>query len=196
MGMIAALGDRVVALVRARPIDPSGPMPDIPRDDLPESTNPKTVEALLDNLRRLVAYEEQRLSSLTTRGAALAGFAGVGTVVIAADDQEHLPVVAKVLLVLAAAGLVFTAAAIVLGVLSTWRATIQSTRQVSLYREPGYRTVSPARVQVQMIDVLIPRLEALRAQNHERATWLNRASLALVVAVFLASVAGAIRLFA
>lgn len=195
MNAFAALGHRVLVLVRRTSIDPTGPMPEIPKDDLPESTNPETVEALLDNLRRLVSYEEQRLNSLTARGSALAGFAGVGTAVIVAGSQEDLPLVVKVLLILAAAGLVFTAAAVVVGVLATWRATIQSTRQVSLYREPGYQSVSPARVQIQMIDVLITRLEDLRAQNHERAAWLNGASLALVLAVLLAAVAGAVRLF-
>jgi hypothetical protein len=192
---LVALGRRIKVLIRPTPIDPSGPPPGIPKDDLPSSTNPETVVALLDNLRRLVAYEEQRLNSLTTRGAALAGFAGAGTAVIAAGSQESLPTAVKVLLVLAAALLVFVVAAIVLGVLSTWRATIQSTRQVALYREAGYQTVSPARAQVQIIDVLIPRLDDLRKQNHKRAAWLNRASLALAVAVLLVAVAGAIRLF-
>jgi hypothetical protein len=195
MKALAALGRRVMTLIRAPSIDPSGPAPEIPREDLPASTKPETVAALLDNLRRLVAYEEQRLNSLTTRGSALAGFAGVGTAVLAAGSEEHLPLAVKVLLIMAATGLIFVAAAVVVGMLATRRATIQSTRQVSLYRDPGYQAVTPPRVQVQMIDVLITRLEDLRAQNRERATWLNRASLILVLAVLLAAAAGTVRLF-
>jgi hypothetical protein len=186
---------RIAALAQTAPVDPSGPMPEVPREDLPSSTNQDTVEVLLDNLRRLVAYEEQRLNSLTTRSSALAGFAGAGTAVIAAGSSTHLALAVKVLLVAAAAGLVFSTAAVVVGVIATQQATIQSTRQVSLYREQGYREVTPARVKIQMIDVLITRLEQLRAQNQVRATWLNRASLSLAAAVLLAGVAGAVRLF-
>jgi hypothetical protein len=173
----------------------SGTSPGVPLEsELPAGLNPATVEALLDNLRRLVAYEEQRLNSLTTRGSALAGFAGIGTAVIAAGSGGGLPLVVKLLLLLSAIGLVFVAGGVVLGMLATRTATIQSTRQVALYKETGYQRVSPARVQVQMIDILIRRLSAMRDQNNERATWLNRSALALVVAVTLAALAAALRL--
>jgi len=46
-----------------------------------------------------------------------------------------------------------------------------------------------------MIDILISRLDGMRKQNHERATWLNRSALVLVVAVVLAAAAAAVRLF-
>lgn len=165
------------------------------RDDLPAEVNEDTVAAMLDNLRRLVAYEEQRLGSLNTRGSALAGFAGVGTAVIASDGGGGLPLGIKVLLVLAAVSLLFAAGAVVLGMFTTKPAAIQSTRQVSQYGEQAYRIVKPARVQVQMVDALIARLADLRSQNLERATWLDRAALALILAVFLASTAAAFRLF-
>lgn len=183
----------------ARPVktgEVDGREPEVPEEDLPADTNAETVAALLDNVRRLVAYEEQRLNSLTTRGSALAGFAGVGTAVIAAGTEGSLPLAVKILLVLAAGGLVFVAAGVVIGMLATRQATIQSLRQVGLYVEPGYWSVKPARVQVQMIDILIKRLRAMRQQNADRATWLNRSALALVVSVFLAALASALRLFA
>jgi hypothetical protein len=176
-------------------MEATGPAPEVPGDDLPSTTSAKTVEALLDNLRRLVAYEEQRLTSLTTRGSALAGFSGVGTAVIAAGSAADLPLSVKVLLVASAVSLVFVAGGVVIGMLATRPATIQSTRQVALYREPGYQAVSPARVQVQMIDILITRLDCMRTQNHERATWLNRSALVLVAAVLLAAAAAVVRLF-
>jgi hypothetical protein len=195
MGALSELGSRLRILARTPSIAPSGPPPEVPEEDLPEGTNEKTVAALLENLRLLVAYEEQRLNSLTTRASALAGFAGAGTALIAAGSGGHLALGVKLLLLLAAAALVFTAAAVVIGVLATHQATIQSTRQVSLYRVPSYWQVNPARVQKQTIDVLVTRLTDLRSQNQVRATWLNRASLALTGAVVFAAVAGAVRLF-
>lgn len=194
--LIGRLMERVFILARAPSVDPKGEIPDIPREDLPSTINGKTVEALLDNLRRLVAYEEQRLNSLTTRGSALAGFAGVGTAVIAAGSEGDLPVVVKILLGVSAVGLVFVAGGVVLGMLATRSTTIQSTMQVSLYRKPGYQEVSPARVQIQMIDILIERLKGLRAQNQMRAAWLNRSALGLIVSVSLAAAAALVRLFA
>lgn len=193
---LGTLKQRVLILIRAPSIEPGGEAPDIPKEDLPDTTNAKTVEALLDNLRRLVAYEEQRLNSLTTRGSALAGFAGVGTAVIAAGSEGSLDLAVKVLLAVSAAGLVFVAGGVVLGMLATRSTTIQSTMQVSLYRQPGYREVSPARVQIQMIDILIGRLKGLRAQNQTRAAWLNRSALGLIASVALAATAALVRLFA
>jgi len=193
--LLSALAKKILILIRSPSMEPTGPVPEVPKDDLPRTTNASTVEALLDNLRRLVAYEEQRLNSLTTRGSALAGFSGVGTAVIAAGSAANLPLSVKILLVAAAVSLVFVASGVVIGMLATRPATIQSTRQVALYREPGYQAVSSARVQVQMIDILISRLDGMRKQNHERATWLNRSALVLVVAVVLAAAAAAVRLF-
>jgi hypothetical protein len=41
------------------------------------SIQPDTVEALVQNVRGLMTDEEQRASSLMSRGSGLAGFAGV-----------------------------------------------------------------------------------------------------------------------
>lgn len=151
---------------------------------------------MLDNLRRLVAYEEQRLNSLTTRGSGLAGFAGLATAVIAAGNDSTIPLASKILLIAAVIGLVFAAGGVVLKILPTRGATIQSLAQLRLYREMPYQTVSPARVEYQMIDILIERLGGLREQNKSRAKWLNRSARALVAAVFLAAVSTVIRFFA
>lgn len=184
------------ALVVEPSIVPTGQPPTVPADDLPAGTDGKTVEAMLDNVRRLVAYEEQRLSSLTSRGSALLGLSGLATAVLgAAGSNAAFPLGSKVLFALSIVALVFTAAAIVLGMLAARGGTIQSTRQLELYRDPGYQRVSPARVQVQILDSLLRRLEGLREQNRRRAMWLNRGALSVAVAVLLAASAGVIRFF-
>lgn len=151
---------------------------------------------MLDNLRRLVAYEEQRLNSLTTRGSGLAGFAGLATAVIVAGSDGAIPLASKILLTASVVGLVFAAGGVVLKILPPRKTTIQSLAQLRLYRATLYQSVAPARVEVQTIDILIDRLEGLRKQNKARAEWLNRSARALVVAVLLASIAAVIRLFA
>lgn len=192
-----ALIGSIGVLARSPSMEPTGPEPQIPRDDLAKTVNTDTVEAMLDNLRRLVAYEEQRLSSLTTRGSGLAGLSGLATAVLsAAGSNSALPLASKMLFTAAVAGLVFTAAGVVLGMLTARGGSIQSTRQLALYRDAAYQSVSPARVNVQIIDTLIRRLEGLRNQNRTRAMWLNRSALALVVSVILAATAAVISFFA
>jgi hypothetical protein len=175
---------------------PPGPPPKVPTDDLPSSVNEATVEAMMDNLRRLVGYEEQRLSSLATRGSALAGFAGLATAVISTSDVGTLPLASRILLAIAVIGLVIAAAGVVLGMLTARDGTIQSTRQVALYTDPQAQSVPPARINVQIVDILIRRLDGLRHQNAARAMWLNRSALSLVFSVVLAAIAALIRLFA
>lgn len=172
-------------------------MPPIPSDDLPDSVDGATVEAMLENVRRLVAYEEQRLSALTTRGSGLVGLSGLATAVIsAAGSDAAFPLVSKVLFVGAMAGLIFVAAAVVLGMMTPRPGTIQSTRRLALYTDPAYQSVSPERVKVQMLDSLVKRLKGLREQNKLRAMWLSRSALVFVVAVTLTALASVIRFFA
>jgi hypothetical protein len=192
---IEKLSQNVLFLLRKPSITPRGPAPEIPKDDLPETADERTIEAMLDNLRRLVSYEEQRLQSLTTRGSGLAGFAGLATAVISIGEVNSLPLAGRILLAAAAGGLVAAAAGVVLGMLTARGGTIQSTRQLALYRETAYQAVSPARVNLQIIDILITRLEGLREQNAVRAMWLNRSALVLVVSVLLAATAAVVRLF-
>jgi hypothetical protein len=170
--------------------------PTIPADDLPRSVNERTVVAMLDNLRRLVASEEQRLNSLTTRGSGLAGFAGLATAVIVAGDDGGIPLASKILLTVSVAVLVLAAGGVVLKILPPRKTTIQSLDELRLYRATLYQSVSPARVEVQIIDILITRLERLRNQNKARAEWLNFSARALVTAVLLAATAAVVRFFA
>jgi len=150
----------------------------------------------MDNLRRLVAYEEQRLSSLTTRGSALAGFAGLATAVISTSDVATMPLASRILLAIAVIGLVIAAAGVVLGILIAREGTIQSTRQVALYTDVQAQSVPPERINVQIVDILIKRLDGLRKQNAARALWLKISALSLVGSVVLAAIAALIRLFA
>jgi hypothetical protein len=170
----------------------------IPKDEELEATaRAETIEAMLDNLRRLVAYEEQRAANLVARGIGLAGFTGLTTAVLAAARLDSsLPCIGKVFVGIALVLLVGAAATVVLGLLMTRVAPSQSTRQVSLYTEEGYRRVSAARVQVQIIDTLTRRLAGLRAANRSRAAWVNRALLAIVLAVLSAAGAAMARLVA
>jgi hypothetical protein len=156
----------------------------------------RTVAAMVDNLRRLVAYEEQRLNSLTTRASGLAGFAGLATAVIAAGNDGKMPLASEILLIASAAALLLAATGVVLKILPTREATIQSLPQLSFYTERTCQSVPPARIEVQMIDILFKRLRMLRKQNRGRAKWLNRSARALVVGVFLAAAATVISFFA
>ena len=194
---LTALVSRIRALALTPRIAPPDSELEFPKDNLSKAVNEETIEAMLENLRRLVAYEEQRLTSLTTRGSGLAGLSSVAAAVLsAAGSASGLPLASRILFVGAIAGLVFTVGGVVLGMVTTREATIQSTRQVALYRDPSIRHVSPARIKVQIIDVLIDRLEALRDQNLIRAAWLNRCALALAISVFLAGCAAVIKFFA
>lgn len=195
--LFAALARSIHMLVRTPSIEPIGPTPEVPADDLPETVNEETVAAMLDNLRRLVAYEEQRLNSLTTRGVGLAGFAGLATAVLSAVNiSGAAPDASKVLVSAAIFGLVVVVAGVVLGMLTARGGTIQSTRQLALYMNTAYQSVAPARVNIQIVDTLIRRLEGLRSQNRSRASWLNRSALALVLSVSFAAMAAVIRFFA
>jgi hypothetical protein len=123
--------------------------------------------------------------------------AGLATAVISAGGSNtSFPLASKVLFSAAVVGLVITAAGVVFGMLTARGGTIQSTRQLALYRDIKYQSVSPARVKVQMIDTLIRRLDGLRSQNRIRAMWLNRSAFALVISVVFAATAAVIRFFA
>lgn len=170
--------------------------PTVPEDDLPKSVNERTIASMLDNVRRLVAYEEQRLNSLTTRGSGLGGFAGLATAVIVAGSGGGMPLFSEILLTASVGCLLIAAGGVVLKIVPTREATIQSLAQLRLYRATRNQSVPPARIEVQMIDILIERLEGLRAQNKARARWLNRSATALGAAVLLAATAAVIRFFA
>ena len=110
--------------------------------------------------------------------------------------DSSAPLLSKALLVAAVAGLVLAAGGVVLKILPPRESVIQSLAQLRLYRETDYQSVSPERVEYQMIDIMITRLEMLRAQNRSRAEWLSRSARALVVAVLLAALSSVVGLFA
>jgi hypothetical protein len=151
---------------------------------------------MVENLRCLVAHEEQRLASLTTRGAGFAGFAGLATAVIATASDDVLPLAAKILFVVAASGLVLVAAGIVLGTMATREGKVQSLADVARYRDPASQTLPREQLEITIIDALLERLEALRAGNGARAAWLDRAARLLVVSVLFAAAAAVVRFFA
>jgi hypothetical protein len=110
---------------------------------------------------------------------------------VAGSNTDSIPQVSKLLLVAAVVALVFAAGGVVFKILPTREATIQSIAQLELYRYTLTQSVSPARVEHQIIDILIKRLAALRDQNKARARWLNISAKALGLAVLLAAVSAA-----
>lgn len=136
---------------------------DLPRpskDGPVAGVNERTVTAMLENLRVLVAYEEQRIASLTSRGAGLAGFAGLATAVIAAGSDDVLPLASKVLLAGAVLGLVLAAAGVVLGVMATRDGQIESLDSVASYEDADAQSLPTAQLETQTIEALLKRLKA------------------------------------
>lgn len=189
MGTLTGL-KRVVALVRPIPERPVGAAPDIPADSLAPDANEDTIRVLLEHVRILVAFDESRATQLVARGTGLVGFASVAVAVLTVGGvNQRLTSVSQILIALATGLLICCVGAVVLGIFATRPMRHHGMRQIRLYREKEYWILTPGRVQVQMLDALIGRLDTLRAANRLRASWLNRAALALVFAVVCAGLA-------
>lgn len=158
--------------------------------------NDATLGVMLENLRHLVASEEQRLASLTTRGAGLAGFAGLATAVIAAGSDDVLPLGSKILLAGAVLGLVLAGAGVVLRVMATRDGQAQELGELREYEDLASQGLPSSQIQSRTIQALLKRLAALRKSNGERADWLDRSAKLLAVAVLFAAFATVVRLFA
>lgn len=169
---------------------PVGPAPIVPVDSLPANARDDTIAVLLEQVRNLVGYEEQRANQLASRGTGLVGFASVATAVLAvAAANTKRPVIVDSFIGLAALSLTLCVAMVVFGIFATRPVSNHGLRQIRLYAKPAYWMLSPGRVQVQMLDSLVRRLDTLRRANRARATWLNRAAMALMVAVSCAALA-------
>lgn len=190
MGRLTGALKRVAGLARAIPERPVGAVPDVPTDNLAPSANEDTIRALLEHIRILVAFDENRATQLVARGTGLIGFASIAVAVLTVGGaNQRLTSTSRILIALAVGLLIFCVGAVVLGIFATREMRHHGMRQIRLYRNSDYWTLTPGRVQVQMLDALVGRLDTLRAANRLRASWLNRAALALVFAVVCAGLA-------
>lgn len=197
MTMARRFWSRLACLVRPSREQVVGPPPEVPTDELASGLRHDTIAALLDHVRILVAAEEERQHQIVSRGASLVGFASIGTAVLAVGgSRDQFPSAGEIALGLALASLVVCVLIVVLGIFATRPIRQHGMRQIRLYADEGYWKVSPARAQKQMLDSLIRRLDSLRSTNRDRATAMNRAALAIVVATACASLATAIALLA
>lgn len=193
MRKLAAAVYRAIVLSRAIPEQPVGPAPAVPTDRLNADADADTIRVLLDHVRILVAYDEQRANQLVARGTGLIGFASIGVAVLTVGSKsQNFAIASRIFIALAIVLLIFCVGSIVLGIFATRPVRHQSIRQIRLYANKEYWTLPPGRVQVQMLDSLVRRLDTLRESNRVRASWLNRAALALVLAVTSAGLASTI----
>ena len=145
---------------------------------------PETVEALVQNVRGLITDEEQRASSLMSRGSGLAGFAGVILALagVGARSTHGLGGLLRTIVVgLASAAFVSLALAVVIvvvGLLVPRGRLVVSAAEFTLYADD---VLSSDRVVVQRVFLrgLMRSLQDERRSNKRGAAAL-RVSYALV----------------
>ena len=140
---------------------------------------PETVEALVQNVRGLITDEEQRASSLMSRGSGLAGFAGIILAlagVAARSTNELGGVLAPLVVGLASAAFVSLALAVVIvvvGLLVPRGRLVVSAAELRLYGTDDVLSSDRVIVQRVFLRGLMRSLQAERRSNKRGAAALR-----------------------
>lgn len=158
------------------------------------SIQPDTVEALVQNVRGLMTDEEQRASSLMSRGSGLAGFAGVILALAGAAATSvngYHGTLGIVLTGLSAAALVSLAlavVAVVVGLLLPPVGVWVGTGELAKYTTRRVASQNRVVVQATFLGDLVDSLEHERRQNRRGAAALRLGYAFLCVGLALVTV--------
>lgn len=154
--------------------------------------NPETVETLLETARDLLRAEDARSESFLTRGASLAGFAGLiaslggglGAPAIA-KDLGALRWVAGFSLALGLLSLLATLGITVRWVL--WPRSFETIATSELARYPNYEFVTQDRAMIQgrVLRGTVIAVAQMRERNNRRSQWLKAGYVALLAGIAL-----------
>jgi hypothetical protein len=157
---------------------------------------PETVEALVQNVRGLITDEEQRASSLMSRGSGLAGFAGIILALagVGARSTHGLGGLLRPIVVsLSAAAFVSLALAVVivvLGLLVPRRGASVSMDEIRQYPTNAMASEDRVIVQGAFLRGLVRALEDERRRNHQRSVALRIGYAFLCVGLAIVTAVG------